>query len=255
MSWYTAEEDGGRDEVDRHFKSMTKLPPLHHFKTRISILTQWIGNKYKNMEKTFLGVIVGTMDEWVVQALRTVVDFITYARFEVHTETSLEKMDRAWSAIHEHKSIFVDLGIRKSCNIPKFHSLIHYVSAIRSHGTLDGYNTESPEHLHIDFAKVPFRAGNKWDYTAQMVTWMHRHDVYWHHDMFLNWVKAEGIVEEDDEAQPKRKRQHGDDESEVRVWCGYKVAKKPRYSDMTVDDLIKYRTADKSFMCYLDEFL
>jgi len=38
-----------------------------------------------------------------------------------------------------------------------------------------------------------------------MATWMHRHDVYRHHDMFLNWVKAEGIVEEDDEAEPKRK--------------------------------------------------
>src|SRR5216684_1192791 len=168
------------------------------------------------MEKTFLEVIVGTVDEWVVQALHAVVDFITFAHFKVHTETSLEKMDRAWLAIHEHKSIFMDLGIHKSFNIPKFHSLIHYVLAICSHGTLNGYNTESPECLHIDFARVPFRAGNKWDYTAQMATWMHRYDVYRHHDMFLNWAKAEGIVEEDDEAEPKRKRQHGDDESEVR---------------------------------------
>src|SRR5260370_16288038 len=77
-----------------------------------------------------------------------------------------------------------------------------------------------------------------------MVTWMHHHDAYWHHDMFLNWAKAEGIVEEDDEAEPKRKRQCGDDESEVRVCHGYKVAKKPGYGDMTVDDLIKYHATD-----------
>src|SRR5260370_10649063 len=255
VSWCIAAAERGSDELNRHFKSMTKHPTLRHFKTGISVLTQWTGNEYRNMEKTFLGVIAGTVDEQVVQALHAVVDFITYAHFEAHTETSLEKMDRAWSVIHEHKSIFVDLGICKSFNIPKFHSLIHYVSAIRSHGTLDGYNTESPERLHIDFAKVPFQAGNKWDYTAQMATWMHRHDAYQCHDTFLNWAKAEGIVEEDDEAEPKRKWQHGDDESKVRVCCGYKVAKKPRYSDMTVDDLIKYRTADKSFMCYLDEFL
>jgi hypothetical protein len=70
-------------------------------------------------------------------------------------------MDRAWSAIHENKLIFVELGICQNFNIPKFHSLIHYVSAICSHGTLDGYNTKTPEHLHIDFVKAPFRAGNK----------------------------------------------------------------------------------------------
>ncbi|KAH9983002.1 hypothetical protein BJV77DRAFT_954754 [Russula vinacea] len=90
-----------------------------------------------------------------------VVDFISYARFKVHTENSLERMDRAWSAIHENKKIFLELHICKNFNIPKFHSLIHYVSAVCSYGTLDGYNTESPECLHIDFAKVPFRAGNK----------------------------------------------------------------------------------------------
>jgi len=156
VSWCKAAVDRGSDEVDHHVKSMTKHPTLCHFKTGILILTQWTGNEYKNMEKTFLGVIAGTVNKWVVQALCTMVDFITYACFEVHTETSLEKMDRAWSAIHEHKSIFMDLGICKSFNIPKFHSLMHYVSAIHSHGTLNGYNTESPEHLHINFAKAPF---------------------------------------------------------------------------------------------------
>ena len=113
------------------------------------------------MEKVFLGVIAGTVDEQVIKAVRGVVDFISYACFEVHTEQSLEKMDRAWSAIHKNKRIFLELGIHENFNIPKFHSLIHYITAICSHRTLDGYNTESPERLHIDFAKVPFRAGNK----------------------------------------------------------------------------------------------
>ena len=134
------------------------------------------------------------------------VDFISYAHFETHTESSLERMDRAWSAIHENKSIFMELGICKKFNIPKFHSLIHYVSAICSHGTLDGYNTETPEHLHIDFAKAPFRAGNKQDYTVQMVTWMSHHDTVQHYKGFLCWVKGEGIVDnDDDEVKPKRK--------------------------------------------------
>src|SRR5258708_3689674 len=140
---------------------MTRDPPHHHLKQGICLVSQWTGNEFKKMEKAFLGVIVGGVDEQVIQAVRGVVDFISYAHFETHTESSLERMDRAWSAIHENKLIFVELGVCKKFNIPKFHSLIHYVSAIRSHGTLDSYNTETPERLHIDFVKAPFRAGNK----------------------------------------------------------------------------------------------
>ena len=67
--------------------------------TGMLLISQWTGHEYKNMEKVFLGVITGTVDEQVIKAVRGVVDFISYARFEVHTEQSLEKMDRAWSAI------------------------------------------------------------------------------------------------------------------------------------------------------------
>ena len=47
-----------------------------------------------------MGVIAGTVDKQVIKAVRGVMDFILYAQFEVHTEQLLEKMDRAWSAIH-----------------------------------------------------------------------------------------------------------------------------------------------------------
>ena len=261
VSWSTDAVDGGSDEVDRRFKSMSRHPTLRHFKNGISLVTQWTGNEYKNMEKIFLGVIAGAVDERVIRVVRAVVDFISYARFEVHTESSLEKMDRAWSTIHENKKIFLDLGIRKGFNIPKFHSIIHYVSSIRSHGTLDGYNTESPERLHIDFAKVPFRAGNKKDYTAQMATWMSRHDAVRRHDMFLRWAKGKGIIENEEdgdngEAEPKRKRLRKEDDVEVRGCCGYKVAKIPGYGNVTVDTLVNtFRAADEFFLWYLEEFL
>jgi len=215
------------------------------------------------MEKIFLGVIAGATDECVVRAVWAVVDFISYARFEAHTESSLEKMDKAWSAIHENKKIFVELDICKNFNIPKFHSLIHYVSAIHSHGSLDGYNTESPECLHIDFAKSPFRAGNKQDYTAQMVTWMACHDAVRCYEMFLCWAKRQGIVEieesEDDEneAKPKRKQQQKDaedDDDKVSGSCSYKVAKNPCYGNVPVDALINKFGAEY-FVWYLEEFL
>ena len=272
VAWCTEAVDGGSDEVDRRFKSMTKHASLRHFNKGISLVSQWTGNEYKNMEKIFLGVIAGTTDERVIQAVRAVVDFISYARFEVHTENSLERMDRAWSAIHENKKIFLELHIRENFNIPKFHSLIHYVSAVRSHGTLDGYNTESPERLHIDFAKVPFRAGNKRDYTAQMATWMSRHDAVRRYETFLRWAKGEGIIDseedseddDEDDAKPKRKRRRKDN-VEVRLGGpaspasrGYEVAKIPGYGNVSMDTLVnKFGASDSvsDFIWYLEEFL
>ncbi len=108
------------------------------------------------MEKVFVGIVAGAADERVVQAARAIVDFTSYARLESHTEITLQEMDRAWSAFHENKKIFQELEIREHFNIPKIHSMSHYVSAIQSHGTLDGYNTESPERLHIEFAKLAY---------------------------------------------------------------------------------------------------
>jgi hypothetical protein len=66
ISWSTEAVDSGSDEVDRRFKSMTKHPTLRHFNKGISLVSQWMGNEYKNMEKVFLGVIAGAVDKCVI---------------------------------------------------------------------------------------------------------------------------------------------------------------------------------------------
>ena len=51
VNWSMEVVNGGSDEVDRCFKSMSKHPTLHYIKKGISLVMQWTGNKYKNMEK------------------------------------------------------------------------------------------------------------------------------------------------------------------------------------------------------------
>ncbi|KAG6912043.1 hypothetical protein DXG01_001823, partial [Tephrocybe rancida] len=56
---------------------------------------------------------------------------------------------------------------------------MHYVEAIKALGSADGYNSEAPERLHIDFAKDAYRASNKRDYTEQMAMWLQRREAMW----------------------------------------------------------------------------
>lgn len=97
------------------------------------------------MEKVFLGVLAGQADPGLICVVRATLDFINYAHFEYHTTDSLRKLEEAWVAFHTNKHHFVDEGIRTHFNIPKLHSMQHYVAAIVSLGSADGYSTESPE--------------------------------------------------------------------------------------------------------------
>jgi hypothetical protein len=67
-----------------------------------------------------------------------------------------------------HKDVLIEAEIRQHFNIPKLHAILHFLSAIRAVGSTDGYNTESPERLHIDCAKEGYRASNRRDYLEQM---------------------------------------------------------------------------------------
>lgn len=134
-----------KSEVDHRFQAMTRHPSLQHFKKGISLISQWTGNEYKNMEKVFLSVIAGAADEEVTQCVRGVLDFIYYAHYEEHTTESLKKLEDSWHTFHNHKHVFVDQEIHDHFNIPKIHSMAHYASMICSHGSTGGYNTEASE--------------------------------------------------------------------------------------------------------------
>ncbi|KAI0682097.1 hypothetical protein BC835DRAFT_1246201, partial [Cytidiella melzeri] len=188
VKWATACANGKEDEVDRWFRAMPSHPDLRHFKRGILLVSQWTGNEYKQMEKVFLGVIAGSAEADVVKAVRAIVDFIFYAQFETHTEESLSRLDEAWTSFHVHKQVFVRLGLWKDFNgIPKLHSMTHYIESIRLLGTADGYNPQGPERLHINFAKVGYRASNRKQYIQQMTVWLDRQDAVCRFDNYLRW--------------------------------------------------------------------
>ena len=179
----------GEDALDARFRAMSSYSGLCHFKKGILSRKQWTGSDHKELERVFLGVVAGLLDEHVVIAVRGILDFTYYAQYQSHTESTLKKMDIALRSFHRHKSIFVDLGMRNDFNIPKIHLMLHYSTSICLFGSVDGFNTKLPERLHIDLAKKAYRSSNKQDYTYQMTTWLCQQDVIYLKESFLTWCR------------------------------------------------------------------
>ncbi|KAJ7207891.1 hypothetical protein GGX14DRAFT_567198 [Mycena pura] len=188
VSWCTAVL--GEKEMDARFKSMPSHPDVRHFKAGISTVSQWTGGEHKEMEKVFAGLMAGHVQHIeVIRAATAIVDFIHLASLESHTTSSVAALDAALDTFHANKQKFIDLEARKQkhFNIPKIHSMEHYSPMIRLFGGLDGVNTESPERLHIDYAKAGYRASNKKDYIPQMTKWLQRQEAVDRFTAYLAW--------------------------------------------------------------------
>ncbi|KAF8181570.1 hypothetical protein BJ912DRAFT_1023540 [Pholiota molesta] len=159
----------GAKEIDKRIRA---LPPgfgLRHFKNGISALSQISGSEHKNMAKILLGCLVGIMPSPGIQAVKVLLDFIYLAQYSTHSTETLDYMKNALKDFHSTNT-------RSHFNLPKIHSLLHYVESIELFGTTDNYNTEMFERLHIDFAKNGWRATNQRDEFPQMVRWLSRQE-------------------------------------------------------------------------------
>ena len=175
----------GKSELDERFKAMSGFPGLRHFKNGISSVTQWTGTEHKEMEKIFVGVMAGAVDSETLTIIRALIDFIYYAQLQLHTSKTLDALDSCLKTFHTHKELLIKLGIQEHFNIPKLNAILHYLQAIRALGSVDGYNTESLERLHIEFAKDGYRASNKRDYLEQMALWLQRREAIWMKESYL----------------------------------------------------------------------
>ncbi|KAG1838712.1 hypothetical protein DFJ58DRAFT_718675 [Suillus subalutaceus] len=126
-----------------------------------SELSQISGRERKEMAHILLGCLVGKVPRRVILAYHSLLDFIYLAQYPTHDN---------------HTPMLIELGIRDRFNIPKIHSLTHYINSICMFGAMDNYNTEAFECLHIDFTKDTWRATNTRDERPQMASWLDRYE-------------------------------------------------------------------------------
>jgi hypothetical protein len=186
------------------------------------------------MEKVFLGILSGLAEPGLIHVVCTTLDFIYYAHFKAHTLDSLWKLDEAWVIFHKNLQYFINMGVCKShddFNIPKLHLMQHYINSIISQGSVDGFSIESPECLHIDFAKNAYRVTNKRNYLKQMMKWLECQDACFRFSAYLQWTvegynsKLEGWSEvkedEDDKDNNVEDIENGDEDDgeQVPFWA------------------------------------
>lgn len=183
----------GEKEIDARCR---RLPPNHNirvFSRGISSLSRVTGKEHADMCRILMGLVIdlrlpGNYSPLrLIRALRAILDFLYLSQYPIHTKETLICLDDALQRFHLNKKVFVDLGIRTNFNLPKLHSLSHYILSIKMFGTTDNYNTESTERLHIDLAKDAYRATNKKDEYAQMTLWLERKEKILRHEKYISW--------------------------------------------------------------------
>ncbi|KAG9082493.1 pre-mRNA-splicing factor 8 [Ceratobasidium sp. 370] len=178
----------GKQVVDERHTTMPEYHGMRHFKNGISAVSQWTGRELKEMAKVLLPVM-SDANPRVVTAGRALLDFMYLAHSSSLSDTELDAMEKALRTFHEHKDVFKQLKVvttKKAFHgIPKIHMIQHYTYQIRQLGTPDGYNTETSERLHIDFAKMGYRASNKVNAVKQMALYIQRMEAVAMHAAYL----------------------------------------------------------------------
>ncbi|KAF8755571.1 Zn-finger protein [Rhizoctonia solani] len=154
MEWIKEPELLGKS-ADARFKSMPRAHGMRHF-TREFILS---ANGPVAKQRRY---------------------FIYYAHSAQLSEIEVQEMVVSLARFHELKGIAEDLGLEKngwSNETIKLHMLSHYERSIHEYGTPDGYNSETSEYLHIEFAKTPFKKTNKnRSYMQQIIRFIQRQE-------------------------------------------------------------------------------
>jgi len=134
VEWLT--EIFGSAEIDARCHAM---PPNHNimlFAKGISNLSRVSGHEHKKMCSILLGLIInlpvpgGHDSSRIVKAMRSLLDFLYIAQYQCHTSNALDRLQGCLATFHEHKTVFLELEAWENFNLPKLHSLSHYVSSI-----------------------------------------------------------------------------------------------------------------------------
>ena len=119
--------------------------------------------------QVYLPAIEGHVPDDMVQAVRAFLEFCYIARRNVHDTNSPTALDDALQQFHHHCKIFQMCGIHNDFNVPRQHSLNHYIKLIHAFGALNGLCSSITESKHIKAVKELWRHSNHFEALSQML--------------------------------------------------------------------------------------
>jgi hypothetical protein len=110
-----------------------------------------------------LPALVGHVPDDMVRCVAALLDFAYLARRSSHDTTTLRQMEECLARFHQYRAVFVVAGIReRGFDLPRQHSLVHYVRCIFLFGSPNGLCSSITESKHIDAVKKPWRRSRRY---------------------------------------------------------------------------------------------
>ncbi|EJF60366.1 hypothetical protein DICSQDRAFT_147841 [Dichomitus squalens LYAD-421 SS1] len=182
LSWL--KDACGATEIDARVRCLPYNHSIRKFHKGITGLSRVTGAEHRQISRFLLSIVVD-MDlprehaDRLVCATRSLLHFAFLAQYPIHDDTTLKALENCLYDFHKSRDVFLDLDIPSGFNIPKLHSLLHYVRCVKLYGTTDNYNTETSERLHIDFAKDAYISWRSQQASVGPATLAARHDQRW----------------------------------------------------------------------------
>nr|GAT58752.1 predicted protein [Mycena chlorophos] len=167
----------GDSELDFRLSVLHPRSGVRHFKEGVTRLKQLGGREHRELERSFICLVVDAVEREVALALRGLMDFRFMAQAPQINEATLRRMDESLALFHTHKQRIIDAGGREQPHfaIPKLEFLHSIVSSIRWAGVPMQFTADITEKAHSTQIKVPARTEtNHRDYDPQIVRHLDR---------------------------------------------------------------------------------
>ena len=120
--------------------------------------------------KVYLPEIEGYVPAEMIQAIRAFLEFCYIVRRNILDTKSLDELEDALKRYHTYRTIFQECGVRPNgFNLPRQHSLLHYLLLIREFGAPNGLCSSITESKHIKAVKEPWRQSSRFNALGQML--------------------------------------------------------------------------------------
>ena len=117
----------------------------------------------------YLPTLKGYVPNDMICALRAFLNFCYLAWHDILDSKSLATMQEALDRFHQHREIFRTCGVCSSFNLPRQHSLMHFIQMIRAFGAPNGLCLSITESKYIKAIKKPYRRSSHYKALGQML--------------------------------------------------------------------------------------